>query len=373
MGRSGALRAIGPCLCGVAIAIIAPRTALGSAEAVRSVVDVAIAAPDSEVEAFIAAIGDRVPRLGLRMRVERRQDAPSESSWPSDAAAAVWIDARATDRVDVRLTGARADGSRRTYDRSLAVDGSVAVVAEEVAQVVGAELESMRASEPAPPPPASPDASENPASSPAVRPLPATAPPAHGGLALDLLALVSERAVSSLSGPVFGGVVAADVSIGRMAWRPSLWISAAYDARFDVMQSRQVTFDVGTTSFRLLPSVELIELEVMQVNLGVGAGLDLFRVAPLAVRGSMAVFDSPDRTLDPVLVGQLLMRLRLASRVRMIFGFALDYDCLLHSTTTPADRPGAPPSTFEPWRLRPTVEFGLCVPLSGGGACGDPH
>ncbi len=356
----------------VASSIAAPRAALGAEDPARTVVDVAIAGSDREADALVAALGDRVPRLGLRMRVERRQDAPPESSsWPSDAIAGVWIDARATDRVDVRMTSARPDGSRRAYDRALAVEGSVAVVAEEVAQVVGAELESVQASAPAPPRGVPAASSETSPEAP-VRPPPPPAA-ANGGLALDLLAFVSERAVSSLSGPVFGAGVAADVSVGRAPWRPSLWIGATYDARFDAMQTRQVTFDVGTTSFRLLPSVELVGLQAMQVDVGVGGGLDLFQVAPLAVRGSMAVIDPAQRSLDPVLGGQLLMRLRLASRVRMVFGFVLDYDCLLRSTTVPDDRPGGHPSTFEPWRLRPAVQFGLCVPLSSGGACADPH
>ncbi len=347
--------------------------ALGAEDPDRTVVDVAIAGSDREADALVTALGDRVPRLGLRMRVERRLDAPPPSSWPSDAVAGVWIDARATDRVDVRMTSALPDGSRRAYDRSLAVEGSVAVVAEEVAQVVGAELESMQASAPAPPRVVPAGPSET-ASNPPVRPPPPPPPPAaNRGFALDLLAFVSERAVSSLSGPVFGAGVAADVSVGRAPWRPSLWIGATYDARFDAMQTRQVTFDVGTTSFRLLPSVELVELQAMQVDVGVGGGLDLFQVAPLAVRGSMAVIDPPQRSLDPVLGGQLLMRLRLASRVRMVFGFALDYDCLLRSTTVPEDRPGGHPSTFEPWRLRPAVQFGLCVPLASGGACANPR
>ena len=353
-----------------ATSIAGPPAALGAEGPDRTIVDVAIAGSDREADALVAALGDRVPRLGLRMRVERRQEAPPESSWPSDAVAGVWIDARATDRVDVWMTIARPDGSRRGYDRSLAVEGSVAVVAEEVAQVVGAELESMQASAPTP-------TRGVPAAPPETAPRPAVptppSPPARGGFALDLLALVSERAVSSLSGPVFGAGVAADVSVGRAPWRPSLWIGATYDARFDAMQTRQVTFDVGTTSFRLLPSVELIELQAMQVDVGVGGGLDLFQVAPLAVRGSMAVIDPPQRSLDPVLAGQLLMRLRLASRVRMVFGFALDYDCLLRSTTVPDDRPGGHPSAFEPWRLRPAAQFGLCVPLSSRGACADPR
>jgi hypothetical protein len=374
VGRSDVLGAIGPCLCVVASWIAGPRAALGAEDPDRTVVDIAIAGSDREADALVAALGDRVPRLGLRMRVERRQEAPPESPWPSDAVAGVWIDARATDRVDVRMTSAGPDGTRRAYDRSLAVEGSVAVVAEEVAQVVGAELESMQASAPAPSRgvPAAPSET---ASSPPVRPPPPAPPqpPASGGFALDLLAFVSERAVSSLSGPVFGAGVAADVSVGRAPWRPSLWIGATYDARFDAMQTRQVTFDVGTTSFRLLPSVELVELQAMQVDVGVGGGLDLFQVAPLAVRGSMAVIDPPQRSLDPVLGGQLLMRLRLASRVRLVFGFVLDYDCLLRSTTVPDDRPGGHPSTFEPWRLRPAVQFGLCVPLSSGGACADPR
>jgi hypothetical protein len=378
VGRSDprpARRATGLWLWTVAISIATPGLAAGSDDPDRSFVDVAIDASDAEADALVGALGDLVPRSGLRVRVERRQDPPAESSGPDDAVAGVWIDASAPDQVDIRVTSARG-GPRRSYERSLPRDGSTAVVAEEVSQVIRAELESIRATEPAQPAPRAPDPPSKPASIDAPRPAPGPPRPAleaQSGVGIDLLAFVGERAVSSLSGPVLGAGVAADVSVGRVAWRPSLWVSAAYDARFDAMQTRRVTFDVGSESLRLIPSVTLLALEAMQVEAGIGGGLDLFQVAPLAVRASMAVFDPPNRVVDPVLTGHLLLRLRLASHVRMIFGFSMDYDGLLHQTTAPPYRPDAPSSSFEPWRLRAAVEFGLCVPLSGAGACADPR
>ncbi len=331
----------------------------------------AVTASSEEADAFVEALGDLVRGLGLRVRVERRPNGPPESSWPNDVVVGVWIDARAPDRVDVRMTSA-GRGVSRTSDRSIAREGSTAVVADEVAQVVRASLESILASAPEElaEAPASPVSSAPPAVE--VEP---HAPSSHGGqhgFGLDFAAFGSERAMSARSGPVFGVGAAFAVSAGRAPWRPSLWISAAYDSRFDV-QSGSATFDVGTDSFRLIPSVELLALDTMQVDLGVGGGLDLSQVAPLVVRASQAIFDTPTRFVDPVLSAQLLLRLRLASQIGMLFGFDLDYDCALHTTSFPDDHPRGPHGTFEPWRVRPAIEFGLCIPLSNGSACAKPH
>jgi hypothetical protein len=206
-------------------------------------------------------------------------------------------------------------------------------------------------------------------------PAPPSQAPQHSGqhgFGLDLAAFGSEEAISAGSGPVFGAGAAVAISAGRAPWRPSLWISGIYDARFDV-RNGNATFDVGTTSFRLVPSVELIELDVAQVDVGVGGGLDLFRVAPLVVRSSTAVFDSRSTSADPVLTGQLSIRIRLAPQIALLCGFDLDDDWAPHSTTVAGDRPGTRRGEFEPSEFRPSVEFGLCVSLTSGGACGRPR
>ena len=368
-GDASWTRSIRPWL--VALSILGPRAAVASESPRPSVVDTAIAGSTQEADAFVEALGDRVGRLGLRLRVERRQDAPDETSWAGDVVAGVWIDARSPGRIDLQMTRAR--GTPHSYDRSLVRDGSTAVVAEEIAQVVGAALESILATQPDDAPiPAAGDAPMPPEQAPAPREAMPPVPPAplttSARVGLDVLAFVDERAMSALSGPVLGAGAAVVVSAPRAPLQPSLMASGAYDARFDV-QRGQVTFDVGSSSLRLIPGVELVDLDALKVDVGAGGGIDVFEVSPLVVRQSLAVFDAPTRVVDPVLDVQLVMRLRLAAQVRMIFGFDLDYDCALHTTTAPDDHPGAPRSTFEPWRLRPAIELGLCVPLTGAGGC----
>jgi hypothetical protein len=354
-----------------AIAGTGRRALADSAAPRRTVVDVAVMASSAEAEALAEAFAELGPRMGLRMRVAREEDAPSSPPSSSEVFARVWIDARAGDRVDVRVAPA---AGARPYERWLPRDGSVAVVTDEVAQVVGAALESMIAVEPRDP------IDDRAGGSPEVGPGPTNAvpppsSPAHSGrhgFGLDLAAFGSEEAISAGSGPVFGAGAAVAISAGRAPWRPSLWISGIYDTRFDV-RNGNATFDVGTTSFRLVPSVELIELDVAQVDFGVGGGLDLFRVAPLVVRSSTAVFDSRSTSADPILTGQLLIRLRLAPQIALLCGFDLDYDWAPHPTTVAADRPGARRGEFDPSEFRPSVEFGLCVSLSSGGACSRPR
>jgi hypothetical protein len=331
-------------------------------------------ASSAEAEALAQAFAELGPRMGLRMRVAREEDAPSSPPSSGDVFARVWIDARSGDRVDVRI--APVAGGARPYERWLPRDGSVAVVTDEVAQVVGAALESMVAVEPRVTihdgADGSPDVGPAPTNASPAPPSPAPAHSGQHGFGLDLAAFGSEEAISAGSGPVFGAGAAVAISAGRAPWRPSLWISGIYDTRFDV-RNGNATFDAGTTSFRLVPSVELLELDVAQVDLGVGGGLDLFRVAPLVVRSSTAVFDSRSTSADPVLTGQLLIRLRLAPQIALLCGFDLDYDWAPHPTTVAGDRPGARRGEFDPSEFRPSVEFGLCVSLSSGGACSRPH
>jgi hypothetical protein len=336
------------------------------------VFDAAIAATDTEATALVAAVEEVAARLGLRVRVEHRDAPPADASWPNDVIAGVWIDARAPDRIDVRTTSVRAGSSARSFARSLARAGSPDVVVDEVAEVVRAALESVQASRldaasvdppgaqtaPAPEPP------------PTASPLPASHEGPHG-FGLDLLAFGSERAMSARSAPVLGAGAAFEASFGRAPWRPSVWLSAAYGSRFDT-EGGAVTFDAGASSLRLMPGVGLLDLDAMQLDLDVGGGVDFFSVSPLVVRGTQATVGPTIHYADPVVTAQLLMRLRLVSQVRLMFGFDVD-DAFATATTHPTPvavgRGMGSRDTFVPWTVRPAIAVGLCVPLSSGGAC----
>jgi hypothetical protein len=337
----------------------------------RPVFDAAIAATDTEATALVAAVEEVAARLGLRVRVEHRDAPPADASWPDDVIAGVWIDARAPDRIDVRTTSVRAGSPARSFARSLARAGSPDVVVDEVAEIVRAALESVRASrlDPA-------DVDPGRRTAPAPEPPPTASTPSLShegphGFGLDLIAFGSERAMSARSTPVLGAGAALEASFGRAPWRPSLWLSAAYGSRFDT-EGGAVTFDAGASSLRLMPGVGLLDLDAMQLDLDVGGGVDFFGVSPLIVRGTQAMVGPTTRYADPVVTGQLLMRLRLVSQVRLTFGFDVD-DAFATATTHPTSvgigRGTGPRDTFVPWTVRPAVAVGLCVPLSNGGAC----
>jgi len=338
----------------------------------RPVFDAAIAAADTEATALVAAVEEVAARLGLRVRVEHRDAPPADASWPDDVIAGVWIDARAPDRIDVRTTCVRAGSRPRSFARSLARAGSRDVVVDEVAEVVRAALESVQAArlDPTDVDPPATRTAPAPEPLPTVSPLPATHEGPHG-FGLDLLAFGSERAMSARSAPVLGAGAALEASFGRAPWRPSLWLSAAYGSRFDT-EGGAVTFDAGASSLRLMPGVELLDLDVMQVDLDVGGGVDFFSVSPLIVRGTQATVGPTTHYADPVVTAQLLMRLRLVSQVRLTFGFDVDdafATASTHPTSVAIGRGTGPRDTFVPWTVRPAIAVGLCVPLSSGGAC----
>ena len=145
------------------------------------------------------------------------------------------------------------------------------------------------------------------------------------GVGLDFGAAVTEQAVSPNSGPIFG--VEAGVRISLPSRRLGLVASGAYDPRFDAPNGPAIS-EVSVASFRLIPSIELIDLDTFGASLGGGGGGDLFSVAPLVVKGSMAKIEKAMDEVDPVVSGQLVLHLRLAGRLALIMAFDLDYESL---------------------------------------------
>jgi hypothetical protein len=345
-----------------------PSSASGAPDAQRQVVAVEVNAAEDEAGALAVELGDVMQHFALHMRLERRSEPPL--LWPSDVLASVWIDASHLDWVTITVIdlNSRPDGQR--YVRTLVREGSVAVLTEQVAQVVRASLESILTVDVE-----RPSSALDAAAGPLVVALPEARPAAASkatapGVGLDFGAAVTEQAVSPNSGPIFG--VEAAVRISLLSRRLGLVASGAYAPRFAAQDGPAVS-EVSVASFRVIPSIELIDLDTFGASLGGGGGGDLFSVAPLVVKRSMATIDKAVEQVDPVVSGQLVLHLRLAEHLALMLAFDLDYDLSNREAASPP-RGGVPPGpAFEPWRLRPMVAFGACLPFTAAGACASAH
>jgi hypothetical protein len=149
--------------------------------------------------------------------------------------------------------------------------------------------------------------------------------------------------------------------------RPSLWIGGSYNAAFDTQEPGVVALETAVTSIRAVPSVELLALSLLQVDIGVGGGVDIFHTVPGSAGLSVAVGST--KTLgDPVLTAQLIARIRVISGARLLVGVDVDDDIGRHWYAS-KDGAGNSTSVLEPWPVRPSAMIGLCVPLVGTAAC----
>ncbi len=335
-------------------------------------VDVAVAASPDEASALLDTLRELVARLGLGIRATTgegppwtRLDAPPDT--PGERAR-VWIDARDAGAVsiDVCALGDGPAAASPILHRTVPRDGSSAIVVDTVGHVVQATLESAllepspHAVPPAPLAPPPPVDVRGPAPPrPAVRP---------SGLALDAAAFADGATVARGSGVELGGGGALVVSAGPIPWRPSLWLSASFQTPFDV-RGPGVTLETSVSSFRGIPSVELLRFRPLQLDFGAGGGADLFHDTPRNPRGPFPANTQSQMHVTPVVAGQLLARLRLGPSARLLVGFDLDWDPGHHHYTV-LDQSGNASAVLQPSTVRPGALVGICVPLAGASACG---
>jgi hypothetical protein len=360
------LRSIVP----LAIVLSAPSPSLAQ-EASDSVVVVSVAARSEERSALLDSLREPLDSLGLVVRASRGDDgSPPSALTPAGARARVWIDARALDHVDIFVwTAALAQGApaHRVIPRS----GSSAVVAEEVAYVVRATLESLLR-EPAPvaaPPPveivAPPPLPVDVLPRPPPPPLTRTTGERFG---FDVSAFANAQGVAS-STPAFGGGLGVETAPwGARPFRPSLWIGASLNAPFESV-SPEATLETTLYSVRAIPAVELAQLGRFHFAAGAGVGVDILRSVPGPGSTSSVVnLGSTTVQTDPVLEGQLLFHAPLARNAGVVIGLNVDYDVRPHYYSA---IDGADTNTvFAPWAVRPSAILGLCLPLVGESACG---
>jgi len=370
-----ARRVLGAGVLAVAIiASVAPAEARAGddagAERGQGFVDVAVAASPDEAAALLDTLRELVARLGLGLRAATgdgppwtRLDSPPDT--PGERAR-VWIDAREADAVSIDVCALGDGAPSPILHRRVPRDGSTAVVVDAVGHVVQATLESALlepSSRPVLPPPlAAPPPADNLGIAP---PKPAVR---RGGLTLDAAAFADGAEVATRSGAALGGGGALIVSAGPIPWRPSLWISASFQTPFDI-PGPGVTLETTVSSFRAIPSVELLRLRPVQLDFGAGGGADLFHDTPRNPRGPFPAAAQPQTHVTPVMAGQLLARLRLGPSARLLVGLDLDWDPGQHHYSV-LDRFGNASAVLQPWTVRPGALVGICVPLAGASACG---
>jgi hypothetical protein len=352
----------------------------------RGFVEVAVAANDDDTAALVEALRELVGRLGLGLHA-MRADAPpwanGASSTDRDERARVFIDNRFADRIEITASAVKDGVPSAPVRRAVARAESTSIVVEQVAHAVHATLESLLSggADAA----TLPEANAPPTVVPvAIAPAPvpgadASQPrPIHrrSGFGLDAAAFASGRGMASNVGPVIGAGGAVNLTAWPGPWRPRLWIGGSYNAAFGTADTADgVTLGTAVTSIRAVPSIEVLEHSVLQVDIGAGGGVDVFHAVPGSLGPSAAgqSVTLESRTVsDPVLSGQLVARIRLVSSARLLVGFDVDYD-LDRRPYTVQHSLGSPTAVLEPWPVRPSAMIGLCVPLVGNVACSGPE
>lgn len=358
----------------------------------QDVADVVIAGTDAEASAILAAVRAPLADLGLRVRASRAADLPGPADGPLDlgARARVWIDARPVDRVDVVVAVPSGDRPR-SVARSVARGDSRSIVAEEVAYVVRATLESLLA-EPAPaaalPPPSAlaPPVAPSQLPSPSPSPVTPIAPPdvepspqaplpdrptgsaAHpnrrSAFGLDAAAFGTARAIGAA--PAIGAGGALEAAPWGRVWRPALWLGGAYNAPFET-RSPLVTLQTSLVSLRALADLELLRAGSLRVNAGAGGGIDVFHAVPLPAGSPFVTLGPTTTRVDPILAGRVLAAVHVEGGPSFLFAVDLDYDAQSHRYQASQAAGGPPTAVLDPWRVRPGGEVGLSIPLFGGG------
>jgi hypothetical protein len=338
---------------------------------------VAFAGSDPVSQAVPDALRELVARLGLQLQTTRADAPPwladgADAGAPSSerARARVWIDARPRDRVDVTISTARGRSFDPPVSRTVSrADATDAIVVERVAHVVHATLESLLSPpepEKAQPPTPAPAAAEH--AAPAARD---AARAGRTGFGLDAAAFGIGSGVASSSGALFGGGASLDLLLRQPFLSPTLWLGAGLLQSFDT-QGQRLVLETSVSSLRAVPGVELVDLSALDLDLGVGIGIDLFHTIPRDGTPSTVVLGDPKTLADPVLEALLVSRIRLARGARLLVGVVLDYDFGGHRYTS-VDRFETSSVVLQPWTLRPSAMLGLCIPILGPGACSSPE
>jgi hypothetical protein len=370
LGRAAVRAAVALAVAGAALPARADATPGVTGEPGPDYVDLVVAAPDESAAALEGTLRELVARLGLALRVTRTDSAPAwfMTAAPRDAGqrGRVSVDERSGDHVTVIVSVVRTgEPPSAPVERSLARGESTAILTEQIAHVIHATLESLLATDAAPEP--APPRPQPTMVAPPADQLPAAPPSRRDGFSLDATAFATGRGVSSESGAVLGGGAALQAMAWRAYGRPSLWLSGSYNAPFDESNG-DVVVHTAVSSFRAVPSLQVLVRRWIDLDVGVGGGVDLFHTTPSNPGPNVTLRPTKDLA-DPIVTAQIVARFRIATSASVLVGLDLDYDAGPHRYVTAVAAGGPPAGVFQPWLLRPSAMVGLCVPLMGTLGC----
>lgn len=327
------------------------------------------------------ATRELVGRLGLELRVAVGPNAQG------DALFRATVDQRAPGAV--RVTVIELATGATLVVRELRGGGSATVLAEQIAHVIQAAVESALATSrgeasdsgaPAAPETgaaAAPDALAPSVSGAAVprtdaapesmreAPAPdagvATRESARAkGFAVDAVAIVDGIGFADAAGVVFGAGGGVRLAFGRAVWRPSFLATVVFHPTVGVVDPA-VELRTTITSIRALWALSVLDTRWVGLEGGLGLGLDVLDVSPRQGGVSRVVPASGTTDVSPVLRAGVGAELRLLPWAALFAMMAADVDLQPHRYVV--DRAGAFGTALEPWRARPALMFGVRVAL----------
>jgi hypothetical protein len=324
----------------------------------KRTVDVTIVAGGEDTVPLMGTIGEDLGRLGL-------EAVPHPVAFPEPPPAAgtrtpnldVWVDLAS--RYEA-LVVVRSD--HLEVRRTIARDGSPAVVREEIGEAVRSAVEAELAPQEAPPAAPPVALAPPPAASPTTFERPTPLPgPAPRWLALDITMLAGGGFVSSESGlvPRLGGGV---VLGSRRRLRPSLTVTAQYLVPFDSLVSSNVTITTSIVSLRAVPAIEALHASWAALDLGAGGGIDIVSVDTQSASGVRP--EHVPTYVDPILTALATAYVALTPGVMLTLVAGAEMDLAPPGYYV---GPAPPEATLAPWRLRPVVMAGFTFTAFGGG------
>jgi hypothetical protein len=349
-------------------------------------IDVVVDGSQEDVQALTDALREPLQRLGLTVSSSGAGEDDAGSRLAAQPRARVWIDARGQDYIEI-VVGIGSTDARRAR-RSVPRTEPGPVVVDQVAYVVRATLESLLskpqnsvdASPGLPPeatrlPPAPVVTMALPTGSDAGSAIENVPPRSRAiesdALGFDIAAFATGRGFAKGASAVLGSGASVDLSFwGRQLFRPRLSVAASFDGTFE-SSGPVVNLRVSVWSMRLVPTLALLRWRSLRLDAGIGGGMDGFNASPAPAPGApfpVASFNVAT-FVDPVVSGQVVLWLSPTDTASVLIGGYLDYDVAPPRYVT-VDGSGQPTTAWEPWRWRPAVLAGLCIPLAGAGACG---
>jgi len=376
---------------GASVAALLALAACGSARAAtpeptqvvaRRTVRVVVWGSADEAEQLRAALGELFGRISVDLELSL---APSpldpgastvDGGTPDPAEGNVVlaeVDLRASDAAVVRLSGTGAAGGDV---RSVPQRASRALLLEETALVVYTGSESLLDTSP---PAAAPPAPQAKAIAPKTPPV--LAAPAAPGRPMDQgipnaahdhagtpwlvegTMLVGARAFTSDDATVTGFGLGVRGRVGRGRWVPSVWLFGEFHVPFRET-AEGVELSTSVWSVRFEPSFELVRAGAFRVELGAGAGADVFVLSPVT-QDPGAELGTARHDASAVLASLLAASLATGRASRVVLAAMLDYD--LARRRYLVQQGSETYVLLEPWRFRPALCLGFAFEAAGGG------